>query len=56
MDSGPQEIVTLDEGWDRLYSEGIVQLQNMLEQGLENTNKLFNNQEYSDIYTFVIFK
>lgn len=51
MNSPPGEIIGLEEGWQALYEEGILRLQEALEEELVLKRKLFSNQDYSQIYT-----
>lgn len=46
-------IITLEEGWDnQIKPIGLDVLERILEEGIHNqTKKLFNNEDFSKIYT-----
>lgn len=44
--------ISLNEGWEFLYSKGFLKVQSMLEQGMKCS---FPNELYVKLYTFVCF-
>lgn len=41
-------IIGLEEGWGKVYRQGILKLQNIIKGGLKES---FTNAEYADLYT-----
>ena len=54
MNTNVGDIIGLEEGWERIYEDGISRLQDAFEEGMLR-KKLFSNKDYSDIYTYASF-
>jgi cullin 1 len=45
-----QNIITLEAGWERVYTKGVQKLERIVQNGLKES---FTNEEYMDLYTTI---
>lgn len=50
--SSPHDVITWEEGWNKIHKEGILRLQSMI-QGGYSEGKSFTNREYADLYSII---